>query len=429
MLQPNILFITCHDLGRHLGCYGWESVPSPALDRFAAEGVRFANSFCTAPQCSPSRASLHTGRHAHSVGVLGLAHPPFGWQLEPDQMHIARRLQQAGYKTTLVGEQHLRRDEALPQLGYDLCLDAGPAPVVAERAVAYLAQATEMEQPFYLEVGFVETHRPYASGEVQPYSAQGVDLPAYIPHAPVAIADFAALQGAIRVLDSAVGTVLHGLADQGLAQNTLVLFTTDHGLAMPRAKCTLYDPGIEAALLLRWPAAGVAGGRVVEALVSHVDVVPTLLEALALPRPPDLQGHTFWPLLRSHHFTERDAIFAEKTFHTAYEPMRAVRTATHKLIANLESGSRYDVPDDIRLSPIYPLVLDQIVGERPHLELYDLRRDPTERENLAGKPELDAIQTTLRHRLWRWMAETGDPLLQGPVASPFYRRTLETLTP
>jgi N-sulfoglucosamine sulfohydrolase len=101
--RSSILFLTCHDLGQHLGCYGQTTVTSPALDALAAGGVRFDSSFCTAPQCSPSRASLHTGRYPHSAGVMGLAHPPYGWRLDPGERHMAQILAQAGYSTTLVG--------------------------------------------------------------------------------------------------------------------------------------------------------------------------------------------------------------------------------------------------------------------------------------------------------------------------------------
>lgn len=388
--------------------------------------MQFANSFCTAPQCSPSRAALHTGRHAHDVGVLGLAHSPFNWRLQPPQAHLAHRLRQAGYATALAGSQHVTDEESLPQLGFDRFLGAAYAADVAVRAVDFLEEAAAWEAPappFYLEVGFTEPHRPYDWGDAKPYDAQGVDLPPYVPDAPPAVADFAALQGAIRVMDHGVGAILQRLQALNLAADTLVIFTVDHGLAMPRAKCTLYDPGIETALIMRWPAAGVSGGALLEPLISHVDVVPTLLEALDLPRSSDLHGRSFWPLLQGQAYQAREFVFAAKTYHTAYEPQRAVRSATHKLIVNLETGSRYDVADDIRLSPIYPLVLPQIVGERPPAELYDLAQDPQECDNLAGQAEVTEVEETLRRRLWQWMQNTNDPLRHGPIRSPFFNRS------
>src|SRR5689334_8390334 len=117
-MPANVLFITCHDLGQHLGCYGQTTVTSPALDRLAETGVRFERSFCTAPQCSPSRASLHTGRYPHSAGVLGLSHQPFGWPLPPTERHVAHILSNAGYATTLVGMQHLTERGLERDLGY-----------------------------------------------------------------------------------------------------------------------------------------------------------------------------------------------------------------------------------------------------------------------------------------------------------------------
>ena len=427
MNRPNILFITCHDMGRHLGCYGRQTVVSPHLDALAAQGVRFANSFCTAPQCSPSRAALHTGRHAHAVGVLGLVHNPFNWRLQPPSAHFARRVKELGYHTALFGAQHVTREALLPQLGYDHHGAEEAAPRLAQQVRAYL-QTNSRRQPFYLEVDFTEPHRPYSWGGAHPEKALGVALPPYIPEHPDSVAEFAGLQGAIRQMDEGVGIVLAALNEAGLDENTLVLFTTDHGLAMPRAKCTLYDAGIETALLLRWPAGNAGGGRVFEELISHVDIVPTLLEALGLPATADeFHGRSFWPLLQGKGYEATETVFAEKTYHTAYEPMRAVRTARHKLILNFETGPRFDVPDDIRNGRIYPLMIDQATGHRPAVELYDLERDPHEQDNLAGRPEVAHLEPSMMHSLRRWMQESDDPLLNGPPRSPFYMSTIALL--
>jgi arylsulfatase A-like enzyme len=427
MTLPSILFITCHDLGRHLACYGQETVLSPNLDRLAAEGVRFANSFCSAPQCSPSRAALHTGRHAHSVGALGLAHHPFDWYLEPAAGHLVTRLHQIGYHTALFGGQHVTRQEWLPAMGYDHWTGEAAAPALAQQVHAYLKQL-DGNQPFYLEIDFAEAHRPYDWGGARPEHSLGVKVPPTIPNHPAALAEFAALQGAIRQLDEGVGLALAALDELGLQQETLVVFTTDHGLAMPRAKCTLYDAGIGTLLILRWPAGGVGGSQVFEHLISHVDVTPSLLEALGESFPAgEFHGRSFWPLLQDRPYQPNDAIFAEKSFHTAYEPMRAVRSASHKLILNFESGSAFDVPDDVRNGAIYPLMVAQATGHRPHAELYDLEHDPQERTNLAGRPEVAEIEAELRGRLRRWMEETNDPLLDGPPRSPFYEATVASL--
>jgi arylsulfatase A-like enzyme len=400
--------------------------------------VKFNQTFATAPQCSPSRAALHTGRYPHATGVLGLAHPPFDWQLPPHERHMAAILREQDYATALAGMQHLvARDEAR-QLGYEHVLPVVPAPDLAESAVWLLRELSAGDRPYYLEVGFEEPHRPYDFGGTlvpspTPVGGRrpgegGVEIPGYLPDCPEARQDFAAFQGAIRAMDAGVGRLLDGLRELGLEENTWVIFTTDHGAAMPRAKGTLYDPGIEVALLMRWPDGGLTGGRAYDEMLSNVDVVPTMLDALGLRLPDNLHGESFWPLFQDAPYLPRAEIFAEKTFHTYYEPMRAVRTATHKYIANFEVSTAVDVPADVRASPIYPRLIPKLSRERPHVELYDLTTDSWEQTNLAGQPDVAEVETNLRHRLLQWMQETQDPLLDGPVASPYYQKAMRLLT-
>jgi N-sulfoglucosamine sulfohydrolase len=422
MNKPNIVLITCHDLGKHLGCYGQETVNSPVLDALARQGVVMDRAYCTAPQCSPSRSALHTGRHAHANGVMGLTHEPFNWRLYSGEKHMARLLQEAGYETALIGEQHLSHNPR--ELGYDVVQAAKTATAVAEAAVTFLHTHRGAERPFYLEAGFVEVHRPYDWGGATPDSSRGAQVPAYLPDLPAAREEFAALQGAIAALDRAVGQIVGALAENGLMENTWLIFTVDHGLAMPRAKGTLYDAGLGIALIMQWPAAGLSGGRRYAQLVSHVDLVPTLLEGIGLPLPDNLHGRSYWPLLQGDAYRENRAVFAEKTFHTAYEPMRAVRTQTHKLIVNFEVGPLIDVADDVRHSPIYPLMLDRITGQRARVELYDLQEDTEEFNNLAGTAETADLEQEMVDLLVKWMQDTADPLLQGPVTSPYYRETI-----
>lgn len=359
--------------------------------------------------------------------MLGLAHQPFGWRLDPRVPHTAQLLGAAGYSTTLVGMQHLIDRGDAKQLGYEQVLPVAPAYDEADASVALLRELSRQERPFYLEVGFEEPHRPYDFGGAEPDTTGGVAVPAYLPAVPAAREDLAAFQGAIRQMDRGVGRILAGLDELGLAEQTCVVFATDHGAAMPRAKCTLYDPGIEVAMLWRWPAGGVAGGRALDELISNVDVTPSLFEALGLPGPPAVEGRSFWPLLRDQGYAPREEIFAEKTFHTYYEPMRAIRTRRHKLIVNFEVSTTVDVPSDVRASPIYPLMRPAFDGVRRPVELYDLADDAWEQRNLADQPELAQIQAELAQRLLAWMEATHDPLLGGPVASPYRADALARL--
>jgi N-sulfoglucosamine sulfohydrolase len=428
-MRPNILFFTSHDLGQHLGCYGQDTVWSPALDSLAAGGVLFENSFCTAPQCSPSRAALHTGRYPHSVGMLGLAHNPFGWRLHQDEAHLASILRGEGYETVLYGVQHLTDTDKAADLGFekfDRHDPVVPAPDIADKVAAYLDEY-KGERPFYLEVGFFEPHRPYDWGGSVPDSSHGVNIPDYVVQNDIAREEVSALQGAIRRMDQAASAILQSLDDRGLTANTWVIFAADHGLAMPRAKCTLYDPGIKVALIMRWPQAGIAGGRKISEMVSYVDIVPTILAGLRLSASHNLHGRSVWPLLNDEAYQANQYIFAEKTFHTAYEPVRGIRSERFKLIVNFEVDTKINVPDDIREGLIYPVMIPELTGHRPYIELYDLESDPGEVANLAGMPEWEQIERELEQELLAWMQRTADPLLDGPVASPFYSKVISLL--
>ncbi len=424
----NLVMIDCHDMGQHIGAYGWKTVPSKNLDALAARGVRFENSFCTAPQCSPSRAGLYTGRYAHANGMFGLAHSPFNWRLHENEIHLAQHLRQAGYTTTLIGTQHVTENKikSIKELGYQEAILLEKPQEVGEQVKQFLAKAPQA--PFFLNIGFVYPHRDKHGQfkQVPADNSLGIEVPPYLPNTPEARQEVAEFQGVIAEMDRAIGEIWAALTQSGLLKNTWLIFTTDHGIAMPRAKCTLFDPGIEVALITYAEPFGLTGGRVIDDLISNVDLVPTILEMLEIEVPDTIQGKSFAALLRNQPYTSRQEVFAEKTFHTTYEPLRAIRTNRYKLIWNVEAGI-LNVPGDIMHSPIFPQMIEQITQERPYYELYDLTQDPLERNNLALHPEYRQIFNDLRERLLSWMRETGDPLLQGPIASPFYEQGLATL--
>lgn len=424
----NIIIIDCHDLGQHVGAYGWKTVPTQNLDALASRGIRFANHFCTAPQCSPSRAGLYTGRYPHANGMFGLAHDPFNWRLTQDETHLARHLLDAGYETALIGVQHLTRQDpqSVKDLGFkEVILDHEPD-VVAQDVAEYLA--SEPQKPFFLKIGFEYPHRDSqgAFKQAPPDTRLGVKVPPYLPDSQEAQEEFAEFQGVIREMDLAVGKIWEEISQAGLLEDTWIIFTTDHGIAMPLAKCTLYDRGIETAMIMYAEPFGLTGGEVYEQLISNVDLVPTILDMLGIKLPANLQGTSYANLIRKKKYQEQNAIFAEKTFHTAYEPQRAIRTKRFKLIWNLEAGI-INVPGDVMHSPIFPLVIDTVTEERPHFELYDLLNDPHEQHNLAGHPEFDEDFNSLKQALLSWMRTTQDPLLNGPIASPFFKAGIQKL--
>jgi N-sulfoglucosamine sulfohydrolase len=417
--RPNLALVTCHDLGRHLGCYGVPSLSTPNLDSLAARGTRLTAAFCVAPQCSPSRAALATGRYPHSNGVMGLAHGSFGWDLAAGERHAAELLGGAGYDTHLFGLQHVTPN--VQRLGFHRVHGQGTGPEVAREVASFLRTEAD-RRPFYAEVNLFEPHRPFDFGGAEPDASTEPYVPAYLPAGEASRRELSALQGAIRRADESCGRILSALDDAQLASDTMVVFTADHGIAMPRAKCTLYDPGIEVALMARWPN-GFRGGATVTELISNVDVLPTLLDAASERPSSRLQGRSFLPLLRDDVHEPRTAVYAEKTWHSYYDPMRAVRTKRHKLIRNFEAGFAIEVPADVQRGDVFRAHPELYSTDRSaQIELYDLEEDPLEQRNAAGAPHLAQVQADLDDRLWSWMRATEDPLLLGPVASPRFTR-------
>jgi arylsulfatase A-like enzyme len=414
--RPNILLIVPHDLGTHLGCYGRTGVDSPALDRLAREGVLFENHFCTAPYCSPSRGAILTGKHPHINGLMGLVN--LGWDLPEGNATLAHLLRGAGYETLLFGTQHEVRDSAR----LDECFDrVSPREVphfcqdVARDVVEFLeGRARDADGPFYARMGCFEVHRPWERYE--PDALDRAAVPPFLEDTPGAREDFAMFHGAIRALDRAVGQILDALDRTGLADNTIVAFTTDHGIDFPRAKGTLYDPGIHTTLLMRWRGRLEPGRRVPE-MISNVDLLPSLLDAAGIPTPAEVQGRSFWGLLKGGGYEPNECVYAE--LNTAPgDAKRCIRTESHKYIRNYDEGPALLLGTCSEISLTRRDMGNGHLSPRPPVELYSLLDDPLERTNLAGRPGMAQVESDLSSRLDAFMSETGDPIVAGPVPRP-----------
>jgi len=436
--SPNVVLIHAHDLGRYLGCYGTD-IDTPAIDEFAANGALFENHFVTAPQCSPSRGSLMTGRHPHVNGLMGLAHGD--WELHDDERILPHYLSDAGYETHLFGLQHISQDT--DRLRYDQIhsegnLYPGVAPSVhqvnrAENVASVVASFLDrgaFDTPFFASIGVFECHR--VEEETGRFGFHGerydgddpdaIQPLAYLPDRPGIRHDLAEMRGMVYAIDDAVGTILDALGAAGLADETVVVFTTEHGIAFPRAKGSCYDAGIEAALVLRVP--GIADdGRRYDELLSNVDVLPTLLDLVGADVPDEVGGRSFLPLLTDGEYEPRERVFAEMTWHDLYNPVRAIRTERYKYVRSFWRLARVYLPRDIFASEAGREVRETYcVPTRPYEELYDLRETPREDENVASEPRYQDVRESLSRQLYEWMDATDDPLLDGPVVPGNYDR-------
>lgn len=410
----NILYIHTHDSGRYWQPWG-HAIPMPCVTALTEDSVVFRQAYCAAPTCSPSRAALVTGMAAHCTGMLGLAHR--GFSLYNKKQTIASWFSAHGYETALCGVQH----EALydDELDYDVVLPFSPWLGVHQDQIAWDSRNAQTvcdylrrphDKPFFLSYGMVNTHRPYPNHSIMGVEPNRVKVPSTVPDTPENREDMADYHCAAMAVDRCVGQVIDALKEAGRYEDTIILLTTDHGIAWPFMKCSLYDAGIGVAMMLRWPGM-TAPGVHRDQLVSQVDVFPTLCELAGVPKPQWLQGVSLLPAAEKGEEV-RSAVFAEVNYHAAWEPMRCIRTTKYKLIV------RYDDYQGVVAPNIDASAAKDALREAgymdtalPRLELYDLTIDPAERHNLSNDPRYTSICCELKNRLEQWMRETDDPLL------------------
>jgi len=417
MNRPNVVFITCHDLGDYLGCYG-TPLTTPNLDELADQGVLFENHFSTGTVCSPSRGSIITGCYPHTNGLMGLVHR--GWALDVDRCSpLAALLGRAGYETHLFGFQHEHWEPR--RLGYDhvhkgkslFCED------VASVFQQWLAGRKLQGRPFLAAIGFSETHRlgmdpsHFKRDLYEPADPSHVEVRPYLPDIPQVREDLADFYGMVEFMDKTVGRMLDALTEAGLADDTLVIFTSDHGASFMHSKATLYDGGTKVALIARCPGVLPRGVRC-KALTSHVDVVPTILDLLDLPVPEQVEGESLASIREGTISTERQYVYAEKNYTNYYDPARMIRSGSFKYI---RKGLRTCIFDFIipelelcssgfrrnrSVFEFYPI-------RRCREELYDLASDPGEMNNVADDPKYGRTMAELRAALDEHLEATGDP--------------------
>ncbi|HPJ22129.1 MAG TPA: sulfatase [Clostridia bacterium] len=416
----NIIYMHTHDTGRYISPYGYD-VPTPNLMELAKEGTVFRHAFSAAPTCSPSRSALLTGLYPHTNGMFGLAHR--GFRLHDIKSHIVNLLNQNNVETVLCGVQHLVHPDPC-EIGYQRIItkkpnetDGGHQDIDEQNARSVASYLMEKkDNPFFLSFGMVNTHRDWPDAESE-INDNYVMPPFPIYDNAGARKDYAAYLVSAKKADRAVGIVMDALAKSGHHEDTMVIFTTDHGLAYPNMKCNLYDTGIGVSLIIKYPG-NPKKGLAVDALVSHLDLFPTICEAMGVAVPSNVQGSSLFPVLSGERDEIRDEIHAEVTFHAVYEPMRCIRTKRFKLIRYFGDGEYH--PSNIDGSTVKDFMAEHgfLRQKHPALLLFDLYLDPVERINLAGNESYSDILEELKVRLENWMKRTNDPLLTGRIEKP-----------
>ena len=431
--RPNIVWISNEDMSPRLGVYGDATARTPVLDRLARESVRYTRAFTTAPVCAPSRAAIITGMYQTSIGAQHmrttedrvpelpgpyLAVPPFYVKAFPEYLRAA------GYYTS-------NRAKTDYQFGVPFTIwdDLGRN--------AHWRNRADKNQPFFSVFNLEVTHEsqifpssPARKGKRLVTDPATLLVPPYYPDTSAVREELARVYDNIADMDTQVGEILKQLQDDGLADNTIVFYWSDHGDGVPRAKRSLYDSGLRAPLMIRWPkglGSTATPGSVRDELVSFIDLAPTVLSLAGLEIPIHLQGRSLLGRATSDPpefvFAARDRMDIE------YDMMRSARDAQFLYIRNFSPDLPYAGHIIYRNQSAIMQELFRLQAERkltgpatlwmrttrPAEELYDTRADPHQIHNLSADAAHRERLARMRKAVIDWMARTND---QGLIDEP-----------
>ncbi|QDT10620.1 Choline-sulfatase [Planctomycetes bacterium K23_9] len=432
-----VLLISDNQNKDDCGCYGNAVIKTPHIDRLAREGVRFLDAFATTASCGPSRAVVYTGLQTHANGQYGHGHGIHTYQLAPRIETVFASLRRQKYHTALLGKRHTVPDSAYP-FSFDVKVSGRDVIRLGKTAKEFIEQADD--EPFFLTIGFVDPHptsidRPgwgvnpeQSKAPTVTYDPADVIVPPYLPDQPEVREGLAGYYQQISHLDYGVGEVLRVLKETGKEDDTLVIFTSDHGTSEPGAMGNHYEPGIQVPFIVRAPKGDggfVAANTTNQALVTLADITPTILDWTNSKGPKySLHGRSVISVLDDSDAAGWDQVMLSHVAHevTMYYPMRTIRDRRYKLIWNINWQSEYPLPIDTLRRATWTETIrrgDAKIGlrlidrylHRDEIELYDLQNDPQELNNLAGQPSHMQKQRELSQSLNQWMTETSDPWL------------------
>ncbi|CAB3223501.1 unnamed protein product [Arctia plantaginis] len=465
----NVLILLADDGGFELGSYLNKICQTPNIDALARRSLLFNNAFTSVSSCSPSRAALLTGTPSHQNGMYGLHQGVHHFNSFDNITSLPNVLRQNGIMTGIIGKKHVGPDSVY-KFDYEQTEMNNHINQVGRNIThiklltrEFLAKANKDKKPFFLYIGFHDPHRcghsepqygpfceRFGSGEEgmgtipdwQPwyYQWDEVQLPYFVQDTEAARRDIAAQYTTMSRLDQGVALVLKELESAGHGDDTLIIYTSDNGIPFPSGRTNFYDPGVREPLIISSPNPTARRNQASGSMVSLLDIMPTVLDWFGLPWEEETNDvvqtdkpKSLLPILEKEPpFSEDEAVFLSQTHHeiTMYYPMRAVRTRRYKLIHNLNFGMPFPIDQDLYVSPTFQDILNRTRSKqslpwyktlkqyyyRPQWELYDIRADPAETNNLHGKPSLEQVEAGLRERLHHWQMATQDPWLCSPDA-------------
>lgn len=478
--ERNIVFYIADDLGAYLGCYGYPQVKTPNIDKLAADGTMFTNAYATTASCSASRSVVMTGLHNHANGQYGHQHSFHKFACWPNTIALAmpQVMRRAGYRTAHAGKHHVAPAEVF-DFGKYLSGDGRNTVQQVNQCAEFIKEKSD--KPFFLYIGCADPHRGGGDDEDSPlpdkanlfgnkpgkqsypgveetfYKPEEVFVPPFLPDTPTCRAELVQYYQSVSRVDRGIGRLVEVLKEAGVYEKTLIVITSDHGMAFPGGKTTVYEPGLKVPFIVRNPYAAKRGVKS-EALISHVDITPSLLDfagGLDVEKnaPKEMMdpaaywkekrvgkgenlgprrgleryhGRSWIGILELENDPTRTVVHGSHTFHEIqmYYPMRSLRDERFKLIWNIANPLPYPFASDLWAAASwqaqYKLGMDakygaKTVGEyiqRPRFELYDMKYDPDETKNLADDPEHKATLEDYKAKLKAFQKEFGDPWIQ-----------------
>ncbi|WP_269538883.1 sulfatase family protein [Cerasicoccus fimbriatus] len=441
MPPPNILLITADDMNWDaVGVFGCpDEATTPHLDQLAADGIRFDHAHVTIAVCWPSRSAMMTGRYPHRSGGEGF-HP-----LRQDNVPILPSLlRDGGYRVGILGK--LEHSTPYAEFQWDMALDRedlgqGRNPeIYRQRAADFVSQSKASGQPFFLMLNSHDPHRPFygndesawyddrespAAKPSKTFTPDEVTTPDFLTDLPEVRLEVSEYYSSVRRCDDTVGETLAMLREQGLENNTLVIFLSDNGMAFPFAKTNCYLHSTRTPWIMRWPGVIQSGTVDREHFVTGIDIAPTLLEAAGVAQPDGMDGESFLPVLRGEKQGGRALAFTQ--FHqTAGQrnyPMRCVQNRRFGYIFNPWSNGQRVFMNESQAGRTFN-AMQAAAAQDPELaarvqlflyrvpeEFYDFQNDPHALVNLIDDPAYADELNALRNELEAWMQRTEDPTL------------------
>jgi N-sulfoglucosamine sulfohydrolase len=440
----NVVLFVADDQGQVAGCYGNPVIKTPNLDALAADATRFQYAYATTASCSPSRSVILTGLFNHANGQYGLQHAVHHFQSFDDVRSLPVLLSAAGYRTARIGKFHVAPETVYR---FDKALPGNPRNPVAMANNCRELIESPSDRPFFLYFCTADPHRgggeaneiaerpdrfgnkprgqSYPRIEPVHYDPKDVIVPPFLPDTDACRAELAQYYESISRVDTGLGRLVEILKESGKYDDTLIIYISDNGMPFPGAKTTAYEPGLRLPCIVRNPRSE-KRGIVNEAMVSWVDIAPTILDFAGIdPQGLAFHGRSFLPILEQKNPPGWDEVFASHTFHevTMYYPMRVVRSGRYKLIWNIAHPLPFPFASDLWNSATWQAARRngssfrygkrtiQAYEHRPRFELYDLEEDPDEVHNLATDQSQRDVLVDLQQKLAKFQQRTGDPWL------------------